>query len=414
MSWHEFKKQGAESWNDPWWQPKPSDKDQSCAATLPLSEEVLVARALLAEVASSGASRQVVAAVASCLFRHVIGMETNAISCLNKHEEILQSVEVSLGPGMGISDVGKLLRKHGYTELAKSLVQEHRNRKQVAHPSIDLSRRLECAFQAIGKLERSGKPTSDDENKFEKALKAKAEQTDSLDEGAGCNFGSSRAPNDSDAEPEGFALPSSDKFGKMTTHANSETLASIEAKMELVLTEMQINPAEVSSKGSSELEKFVGKAACNSIAEDGKRDEDSSVQLKELVLDARAEIPEPKFAAPVRFRIDSDDAPAPSTPAPSFAEAGAQTLGWDEALEEAAISLLLARQQRQLGEQARLQEEFNRQLTQSEDMKAKAINDISAAFMDAGMDEVTARSNARDAVEAELLSAFPTHPINQP
>ena len=112
------------------------------AAEADADVELHVAKELLGKVVSSGASRQVAAAVASALWRlatpspqvPTTSASGMTVQHLAEHEEILLAVKEELGYSCGIGETCKMLRLGGFCDIASGVSNQHRCRKMVAHP----------------------------------------------------------------------------------------------------------------------------------------------------------------------------------------------------------------------------------------------------------------------------------------
>ena len=123
-----------------------------------MSKKLEMAKTLMMAVVEANGSRQVVAAVASALFRtggedadlgDSSKYEKQTVQQLELHEQVLGVVEEYLGPGVGIGMTCRKLREGGYFDLASTVSGVRRNRRMAAHPTTSLTTRLKSALQNL-------------------------------------------------------------------------------------------------------------------------------------------------------------------------------------------------------------------------------------------------------------------------
>ena len=120
------------------------------SATSEPSDAALLSHAIMKGLADGGASRQAIAAAASAILRthHSLGHGQNSAICsqLTMAEKIKGVTEASYGRAVSISQVCKDLKVNGKFELAQAVATQHQCRNLVAHPVLDLDKRLDEAL----------------------------------------------------------------------------------------------------------------------------------------------------------------------------------------------------------------------------------------------------------------------------
>ena len=120
--------------------PPTTSVDNSCH-----NLKLLVAKELIYAVATSGATRQVVAASASALFRMVLG-GAGEVDNVESFSEVLSVAKWKLGEDAGVAGLCKELKGRGAADLAKQVSGLHKVRNNQAHKGSHIAKRVESVL----------------------------------------------------------------------------------------------------------------------------------------------------------------------------------------------------------------------------------------------------------------------------